>query len=892
MSNIHTLYLVHHSHTDVGYTSDQPIVWDLHTRFLDEAIDLAEKYANHQSDGAFRWTVETTEVLRRWLERASPTDVERLVALERAGRIEVMGMFANITPLFDADQLVESLQAIGWLRRAYGFTIRHAMNCDVNGENWPLVDLLLDAGVEGFTMAINTHFGGALTPRPSAFWWQGPSGRRILTYCGWSYDRGWSMGIGNDAEKLEQVWLPRVQRHLDETGYPLPILMVQSFDPFGDNGSAFDFTPFIDAWNAEGKMPRIVFATPAMWWDAVRQHQDLLPVWRGDWTDFWNFGSVSSMREQAINRRSRARLRNADALHAAVAALPTPEAPAQSGAREWASQSYGRYRAEAWTALHLWDEHTWGADISLRIAESEDTLSQWNHKGHYAYTARSLSLLLQRDGVADLARRVGLQDKDVFLLFNPLPWEQELAGVVQPAVQARRGRADDSTASRHHLDRNYAPSLAADVIAQRPADQPVWFLRPTRVAGFGYTVVHADALKAEKPILAVSEEATVENHRFRIVFDRERGGVISLFDKALDWEWVDGAAGDPLHGFVHEQVADEKHAWPRHLLNLHDWRMPTAEIPRGWKQDWWARRSRPSRVINHKVYRTPLGVTVVQTLEAPGMTGPLTQRVFLPDHADFVDCESSWVMGAATHPEAHYLLFPFHLPDAVARLDLGGQAMIPEQDQLPGACRDYFTVQQWVDFSNGERGVTVALPDNPMIQLGGFHFGRNQMEFRMERPMLLGWAANNYWETNFRAHQPGLAYGRYRLHPHAGGFDEAQAHRWGAEAGQPELVMQPLGEARLGGDPLPNTGDLLQLPEPPVLVTHIRPDGAGGLLVRLLNASDEARTAHIASGLLTIRAAGLCDLLDAPQKPLPVVDGAVLVDAPPRRFVVVQIDIS
>ena len=38
MPQIETLYLVHHSHTDVGYTHDQPIVWELHTRFIDEAL--------------------------------------------------------------------------------------------------------------------------------------------------------------------------------------------------------------------------------------------------------------------------------------------------------------------------------------------------------------------------------------------------------------------------------------------------------------------------------------------------------------------------------------------------------------------------------------------------------------------------------------------------------------------------------------------------------------------------------------------------------------------------------------------------------------------------------------------------------------------------------------
>ena len=38
----------------------------------------------------------------------------------------------------------------GDLRRDYGFDIRHGMNCDVNGQNWGLVELLLDAGFQGW----------------------------------------------------------------------------------------------------------------------------------------------------------------------------------------------------------------------------------------------------------------------------------------------------------------------------------------------------------------------------------------------------------------------------------------------------------------------------------------------------------------------------------------------------------------------------------------------------------------------------------------------------------------------------------------------------------------------------------------------------------------------
>ena len=57
-------------------------------------------------------------------------EVGPLQALERAGRVEVTGMFANMTPLCDADQLAETLQPIRRLREEFGvYLVRSGRLC-------------------------------------------------------------------------------------------------------------------------------------------------------------------------------------------------------------------------------------------------------------------------------------------------------------------------------------------------------------------------------------------------------------------------------------------------------------------------------------------------------------------------------------------------------------------------------------------------------------------------------------------------------------------------------------------------------------------------------------------------------------------------------------------
>ena len=858
-----TVYLVHHCHTDIGYTHDPPVVWELYGRFLEEAIDLCARDADRDGDDVFRWTVETTAPLVRWLETAAPGRRRLLADLCRLGRIEVTAMSLNVTPLFDTDELIASLEPVRRVRQELGIPIRHAMNSDVNGQNWPLVDVLLDAGIEAFSMAINVDHGGAPPGRPGAFLWEGPSGRRLPVWNGWSYGLAWEMGIGHDARRWEQNW-PAVLHHLEEIGTPLPVLMLQIFSGFGDNGPpAPGLAEFVRRWNADGRTPHLVLATPTDWWRAVAPYRDALPVWRGDWTDFWNFGAGSSALETAINRASRGRLATADAAGLA-------EVPAEDRARRRALPAVRRRAVEG---MHLWDEHTWGADCSVGAPRAEDTVSQWYHKAACAHTARSLSLLLQRDAVAELARRVTRDPDDALLLFNPTQHPVVHAGPVPDTrPEAQRGRADDPAATRHFQDRSTA--------AERARSAAWGYLPPTEIPALGYTVVSRERVRrAAAAEAGYAAEVRVGAHA--LTFDLERGGIRSWRHAASGRELVDPSSW-PLAGFVHERPASDEGRdtyWR--------WRGGRPDPKRGWRPGWPAERRGVERVVEHRVETTPVGVRVVQHLQAPGVSG-LWLVTSVVDGLDSLSVEASWVMGDQVAPEACYLVFPFALDDARVRYDVGGQAVRPEDDQIPGACRDYFSVQRWVDIGDAHGGVTLACPDTPLWQFGGFGFGGDRASFELERPWLLAWVTNNYWHTNFRASQPGPVGARFVLHPYGGPFQEARCHRLGAQAAQPPVV-QHLGEPPSAA-PLPPRGSLLEIEGEAVRVLTLRRDDAdGSVLLRLQNASDQSQRARVRGGVLSLSRAARCDLLGGVVGVLPLDRGGADVVLEPRGLAALRL---
>lgn len=490
-------------------------------------------------------------------------------------------------------------------------------------------------------------------------------------------------------------------------------------------------------------------------------------------------------------------------------------------------------------------------------------------------------------------------------VFNPLPWERELRGPVAEHVLDPRGEPGDPTAGRHFQDRDKERGLPAAFAdgTDDPMAPSGTVLPPTSVPGYGYALVSSDDLVEVDPV-TFSERATVETDAYALRFDRDRGGIASLRDRQLGRELVDTTADWPLAGFVHEQVADTEHPSPRQLLFDFadvDWGVAAAGLPgaeSGFNPDWRAERRGPERVRRHRVYETPLGYDVRQRLAVPHLESDVSLRVLVPDGRRPIVVEATWAMSQRTHPEATYLAFPFDVPDPTPRIDVGGTPVRPGADQLPGGCYDYYTTQHWVDVSGADAGVTVGTPLNPVVQFGDFHFGEVQSSFDPADGHLYGWVTNNYWDTNFRASQPGRVRARYHLSPHDG-FDETRAHRVGRDAAHWEPAAQTLAEPPAADVGFAARGQLLDLPEPPVLVLQVRSAGTddgifhpGGptvddrILLVLRNASDESATATVQSTELAVTDAERTDPYgSSTAETLAVADGTVDVELGGRETV-------
>ncbi|MEM9236030.1 MAG: hypothetical protein AAGB14_04575 [Verrucomicrobiota bacterium] len=778
MRDIRHILLIHHTHTDLGYTHTQPVVWRLHRSIIDSAIALCEASRDYDRPSRMRWTCEVTMTLEDWLKRAPADEVERFRKLVSNGQMGAGALPFNITPMLESWEVGHALESIPRLRAALGLPFRMAINHDVNGMPWPIVGMLLDAGVETLMMGINPHFGGAPLHRPLVFDWEGPDGRRIRTMNAEHY-RSFHRWMKPESRSLD-VMSEGLERYLANLEDRLPdyphdfILMSATHFDFIDNNPADELVlEMVRRWNDEGRQPMIEFVTSDQLADELLSlPQNEVGHARGDWPDYWNFGCASTAREVRISRNTKSRLGTLDRIGGALAADEED-------------------RRRAWFNTLVFDEHTWGSWATSWNHGSDDVPSGLVLKQAVAHEARSLTSWVLRRALDHRAgNAAATPDAPLrgLAVCNPAP----LARSVMLRVPTRL-----ALSNWHH----YPSRLhSLDVRAAMLEEDEERLIGPVNVPAGETVMVSKDDFIAPAPTAegARVDADRIESPFYRLQFDPASGKGLSLVDLETGAELIDPASSWDFAGFVRESVDPQRHQGKakyhgRDALFDTDFEKLSERMQSGWKKDWPALRETAGDDVIVTIELHPLGARLERHWKrAPGVRD-LRISLTLPVDRKAIVIETSFLKDDAMEPEGVYFTFPLAMTGWKAWYDSMDVAMELDHDQLPGAVRDYQTVGTFAAVAGSGHQVTLACPDAPMVQFGGFHFGKSQSSIPREAPcLLLAWPMNTYWDTNFPASQPGFQCFRYEI-TSAGSFDPKAALDFGRTAITP-IEIQPVLE--------------------------------------------------------------------------------------------------
>jgi hypothetical protein len=768
------LYLLPHSHVDIGYTQLQADVEKKQWSNIDAALDLIHKSAHYPPEARFKWNAEVLWAMDAYLRKAPPEKQQRLVEAIRAGDVELDALYGNeLTGLCRPEELLRLMQWGDRLGRRCGVKVDSAMISDVPGYTWGIVPALNQAGVKYFSIGPNYGDRKGLTMctwTDKPFYWIAPDGEHKVL-C-WVPFMGYALGhLGRPPDQVMAERLPQ----LEKMGYPYDMVYFR-WTVGGDNGHPdAGLSDLVKNWNAKYEYPKMVITTTSkLFAEFERRYGDKIPAFRGDFTPYWEDGAASSARETSLNRTAAERLVQAETL--------------------WSMLDPGRYPDErfsaAWRNAVLYDEHTWGAYNSISEPDVPFVKEQWKVKQAYALDADAQSRQLLATAMAG---RGDAQPAPAAVdVFNTCCWPRTDL-VVLSKEQSAAGDAVTDPAGRP------VPSqrLSTGELAFLAKDVPAF-------AGRRFSIA---AGKAANEGGARAEGTSLHSPAVALQLDPSSGAVSSLRDPAIDAELCDAKSGIGLNRYYYVLGSDVK----------------------------GARQSGPAKIAVKE--SGPLVASLLVESDAPGCA-KFSREIRVTDGLDRVDIINVLDKTAVREKEGVHLGFAFNVPGCTTRMDIPWAVIRPEIDQLPGACKNWFTVGRWVDVSNQDYGVTLATLDAPLVEVGaitanliGSQTDPNAWIHKTgSSPLLYSWVMNNHWHTNYLAEQSGPTTFRYALQPHKQ-YDPIAAQRFGVECSQPLVVVPARGAA-------PAAASLLTLDTPDVIVASIKPSADGkAQIVRLFGAA-------------------------------------------------------
>ena len=722
------VFLVQHTHSDIGYTRPQTEILAEHLRYIDHALDYCDRTDHFPEASQFRWTCETSWSVREYLRSRPEEQVNRLLKRIREGRIEATGMFLNFSEIIDEPALAAQTKTLRMLKNR-GIDVTTAMQNDVNGIAWCLVDYFSHTDVRYLTMGIHAHRARKPFNKPTAFWWQSPAGNRLLAYRSEHYMHGNTLSLLGGQQDVFRANLSRYLTGLEEKEYPYDKISLQFSGYITDNSPpSVKVCDIIREWNEKYEWPKLRSALAKdfmMFLDEY--HADDIPVQKVAWPDWWTDGVGSAANETKVVRNAHAEVAGSEAILSMVRLL----------GEEFPGDIQSDIEA-VYDNLLFYDEHTHGAAESVSDPLAQNSVNQWGMKSAYAWEAAKKSSLLQEKALAFLEPALNRSNLPTIAVINTLNWRR--TGMV-------------------HLFIEYGiiPEKELFTITGPDGEEVPWQVYQRRMEGayYGLWVEDVPAMGYKTLQVNIGEKSLVqppsdltgfENEFYSVTVDPERGVITRIFDKELKLDLVDAHDSLSLGHFIYEELAN-RHDLER-LTNTNrdtvyrplDLRRTTLSNIRFTKQE------------NGNIYQSSfLHGDMPVCADERGVQIEIRLYHFQKK----IELLYSMVKLPVFTPEGVYVAFPFKLDGGKLAFEAQGGVVYPGVNQLAGSSADWNTIQNFAAVKSDEAQIVFVSNDIPLVHFGDINIGRYYYRLKPETNHIYSWVLNNYWVTNFKASQQG-----------------------------------------------------------------------------------------------------------------------------------------
>jgi alpha-mannosidase len=827
-----TLFIVPNEHLDVGYTDFPAKVAEVHSRVIDEAMQLIERNPDFRFTLDGFWEVEQFEAGR------TEAEIEHLHQMVSNRGITVPPQYASLlTQYAGAEALIRGLYAGDAFHRQFGGIGNYVGSTDIPSFSWSYASLIAGGGFKYFVSGSNDDASPILLfgrhHEHSPFWWEGPDGNRVLMWYSRMYTQVAALfGMPPDLA-LGVESLPVFLQTYDHAGYPSDAAIVYGTQP--ENTDLFpQQATFVADWNKRYAYPVLRYSSfPEALDYIVGSSQDRLPVVRGDGGSFWESFNTADARFAALERENEARALSAEKISTLSAVVDPAVVPDGSELRR------------VWKNLVLMDEHTWNSSRSVSQPRNRQTIEQQSEKEALATNGRQLIDRILERGMAVIADRVSAPPHSL-VVFNSLNWKR--SGLVEFDLDPDWEIIDET---------NQQP--VAYEVRSTELTRRVRFLAED-VPELGYKVFRLRKSQPKREYSAATDRSLkMESPFYRVRLDPSTGSIRSIYDKDLQRELVDASSPFRFGQYVYVTGAD---TLPNRLV-VYRTSSPYPKLT--------PFASANGRIIS--VARTPYGA--VATLESSALNTPsILTEVVLFDRQKKIEITYKLTKREIFRKEGVYFAFPLALKAPDFRYEIQTTSIDPARDMLPGAGLETFSVQHWINATENGISATVFPIDAAMMALGDFVRGTFPTEFGRRSGRLFSFLMSNYHYDNW----PGAQGGEFTFHyafTSSSTVDASALTRLGWEEATPLEVNEVTTQDKAVDipRPLPAAMSFAEIDRQDILLQTWKPaEDGNGTILRFLNFGGERETVNVSLPLMKLKSAWLCTVLEHNRSQLPLKD--------------------